>query len=80
MPNSNQDPQDHRLAQQYTQLYGPFVKGDYEIGDMLYFDEGAHRGVVIWSYVRSNGRTYYVVDAGHGIPLEIERREVTAQP
>ena len=63
--------------QQYTQIFGPYVKGEYSIGDVItYYDAGESvTGVVVWSFVNDNLHTY-AIDPGHGLPVEVEAHEL----
>jgi hypothetical protein len=61
------------LVKQYTGIYGPFVSGDYAIGQELH---GAGvQGDVIWSYQSAHGLVY-VIDDHSGWPVEIKAHEV----
>ena len=64
---------DPNLVKQYTGAYGPFVSGDYAIGQTL--NAPGIQGEVIWSYQGKNGLAY-VIDDNSGFPVEIQANEV----
>jgi hypothetical protein len=68
---------DLKLIQQYTGLYGPFVSGDYAIGDRIAVPGTS--GEVIWCYHSCDGRgLVYVVDDNSGFPVEVKASEAKA--
>jgi hypothetical protein len=68
---------DSKLMRQYSSAYGPFVAGDYQIGQEL--RSAAVRGTVIWSFRKNGtGPLTYVIDDGTGFPAEVEASEVQA--
>jgi hypothetical protein len=58
------------IRRQYTGAYGPFVAGDYQIGQQL--RAAAICGEVIWSYSAPGRGLVYVVDENSGWPAEIK--------
>jgi hypothetical protein len=66
---------DLKLIQQYTGLYGPFVSGDYAIGDTIAVPGTS--GEVVWSYQSERGLVY-VVDDASGFPVEVKASEAKA--
>jgi hypothetical protein len=68
---------DPKLRRQYESTYGPFVAGDYSIGQQV----AAHGvgGEVIWSFRKNGtGPLTYVIDDGSGWPAEVETSDVLA--
>lgn len=63
------------LARQYTGAYGPFVAGDYGLGQQAQARAGA--GEIVWSF-RKDGRgpVTYVLDDGSGWPIEAEASSI----
>jgi hypothetical protein len=64
------------LVKQYTGAYGPFVSGDYAIGEQI--KTPYTTGEVIWSYRAPLHGLTYVVDDATGWPTEVLANEVQA--
>src|SRR5690348_14500702 len=75
-----------RQHRQFTALFGPLVKGEYELGSTITFRKakasGVMNGTVIWCY--GPGQTpvthrhhplMYVVDCHRGVPLLVSPSE-----
>jgi len=60
-----------RLARQYTSAYGPYVAGDYQIGQQA--TAPGVSGEIVWSF-RKDGRgpVTYVLYDGVNWPVEVE--------
>jgi hypothetical protein len=67
---------DPELIRQYSGAYGPFVAGDYAIGEQI--AGPGKSGEVIWSYQSQKGLTY-VVDDRSGWPTEVLARRVISR-
>jgi hypothetical protein len=67
---------DVKLIKQYTGIYGPFVSGDYAIGQQIKTPHTT--GEVIWSYRAPLHGLTYVVDDSTGWPTEVLASEVQA--
>src|SRR6266699_775819 len=78
-----------RQRAQFSALFGPYVSGDYRIGDKIRVrlrpqpPEDEFSGVILWSY--GPGETpvshrhhplTYVVDAGRGMPVLVHPTEI----
>jgi len=67
---------DAKLIRQYSSAYGPFVSGDYAIGDTIAVP--GISGEVIWSYQSPQGLVYVVDDTFGGFPVEVKASEAKA--
>ncbi len=66
----------HWLQEKKAVYYGPFVKGDYHLGQQIHASYTTGR--VIWSYRAPLRGLTYVVDDGTSWPTEILAQEVEA--
>jgi hypothetical protein len=62
------------LQKQYAGAYGPFVPGDYGIGDTI--SVPGQSGEVLWSFQSAEGLKYVVDDNTGGFPVEVKANEV----
>lgn len=67
---------DPNVKRQFTGAYGPFVAGDYAIGDQVH--TVGKSGEVVWSYQAKRGLTY-VIDDHSGWPAEVLARRVISK-
>jgi hypothetical protein len=63
---------DH-LKLQHTSAYGPYVAGDYSIGDTLAVPGTS--GTVVWSFQSERGLCY-CIDDHNGLPTVVRANEV----
>ncbi len=67
----------HPLRRLYEGAWGPFVAGDYAIGDQM--TAPYCTGAVIWSYRQPLHGLTYVVDDSTGGPIEVPALQVRAR-
>jgi hypothetical protein len=68
------DDLDANLRRQYEGAYGPFVSGEYAIGEQLRTRYAT--GTVLWSYRQPLHGLAYLIDDSSGWPLEVMAHEV----
>jgi hypothetical protein len=66
------------LRDQYTAAYGPYVAGEYEIGQRIRTRRDA--GEIIWCYQSPRQGLVYVLDTDRGWPVAVKASEVIAEP